>query len=523
MSMTILPLIPGARCTQIEEQAETIGLIYVRETPMARCPGCGEPSSHVHSHYHRQVDEIPWARLPVRVFLTVRRFRCPTRSCAYQIFCERLDPWVPAYGRRSGNLTTWLADWGWHLSAEALVPLAIRQGIAISATTLLRILHAAPDPVWPEPQIVGIDDWALRKGQRYATVIVDLERHRIVDVLPDRHTETVAQWLARHPRITVVSRDRAQGYAKAITTGAPQAQQVADRWHLLKNLSETLERWFHRQPPAQAIPLVPEPPSSAMADVEPAVGGSVGLRHQQERYAQVHTLAESGHRVSEIARKTGLDRTTVRKYMQAPQPPTATSRAPARHLLDAFRPLLEQLWAEGKRKSPDVLAALQTAGYQGSRRTVTRWLRQRRQHAQSGTPSPTGPTRIAARTWMAWFLARWPHLPRSATPRLSQLLEQPTYRRGYALVHQFHTMLGHRHGQALPAWIRQAKGSAIPELARFAEGLESDYAAVQNGLTQEWSQGMTEGFNNQIKCLKRVMYGRAHFPLLRARILHNQS
>lgn len=517
MSMSILPNIPGSQCLRITDDGDRTIIFYFRRiVPTVACPGCGSLSNHVQSGYHRTVRDVAVRGWQVRMEIDVRRFDCRNPACDYAIFCERLLPWVPAYGRRSHDLTEWITQWGWHLSAESLARIALQQGVQVSAPTILRVLRAESDPVWETPRVVGIDDWARRKGHTYATVVVDLERHRIVDVLPDRQPETVSQWLIRHPGIEVVSRDRAKGYGKAINDGAPTAQQIADRWHLLENLSDALNDVFTREPP-RLKPLAPAPRDPGADGTNPTLAGVV---HQQERYATIRALADAGCRVAEIARRTGYDRKTITKYLAAAEPPAARSRAPYPHLLDAFVPRLEQLWMAGTRNSKDVWAALQAVGYTGSRATVSRWLRARRQRDQA----PAGPRRIARRTWVAWFMVPTEEWPRWATAALSALLAAaPLYRRLWTLVHQFHTLLTHRQGHALGPWIQAAEASGIPEIARFARGLRDDFAAVQAGLTEEWSQGMTEGFNNQIKCLKRVMYGRADFDLLRARILHNQS
>lgn len=227
MSMSILPNIPGAQCLRMADDGHQTILFYFRRTARtAACPGCRSLSDHVQSGYHRTVRDVAVRGWRVRVEIDVRRFDCRNPACDDAIFCERLLPWVPAYGRRSNDLTAWITQWGWHVSAEALTRIALDQGVQVSAATIVRVLRAESDPVWEAPRVVGIDDWALRKGHTYATVVVDLERHRIVDVLPDRQAETVSQWLIRHPGIRVVSRERAKRYGKAINDGAPAAQQM---------------------------------------------------------------------------------------------------------------------------------------------------------------------------------------------------------------------------------------------------------------------------------------------------------
>lgn len=160
MSLSILPNIPGAQCMRIVDDGHQTIVFYFRRTaPTAACPGCGLRSDHVQSRYHRTVSDVALRGWRVRVEIDVRRFACRNPACDYTIFCERLLPWVPAYGRRSVALTAWLAQWGWHLSAEALVRVALDQGVQVSASTILRVLRATPDPVWDAPRVIGMDDW----------------------------------------------------------------------------------------------------------------------------------------------------------------------------------------------------------------------------------------------------------------------------------------------------------------------------------------------------------------------------
>ncbi len=367
--------------------------------------------------------------------------------------------------------------------------------------------------------MVGIDDWALAKGHRYATVVVDLEQHRIIDILPDRTAETVAAWLRDHPSIEVVSRDRAVGYANAAREGAPQAEQVADRWHLLNNLGESLEALFRRVPPFA------EPPSPAgdaeaspphlPSEEEPAGPDMPALTPRQVRYAAVHRLAEAGWKVSQIARELGCDRKTVRHDLSAPPPAAHPTRGGYPRLLDAFEPLLQRLWENGQHRRAMLWDALKKAGFQGGQSTLGRWIARHRSGAPGRKQVPPTAHKVAH-----WFFARWPFLPRYATGPLSQVLAHPLHRQAYTLVRQFRTLLLHHRPAALPAWLHAAETPGIPELVSFAAGLRDDYAAVLAGIRSTWSQGMVEGFNNKIKRLKRLMYGRGGFGLLRKRTLH---
>jgi transposase len=248
MSLSILPAVPTQDLTITDDGHQFFLTLWILASS-APCPHCGQFSSRFHSTYTRRVRDLPWSDAAVSVTLAVPQWWCDNPACPQSIFCMRLNPGVPPYGGRSTRLTEWIADWAWTTSAEEVAATAARHGVTLSASTVVRILRAQPDPTFPPLRIVGIDDWALAKGHRYATVVVDLERHCIIDILPDRTADTVAAWLRQHPSIQTVSRDRAVGYANAAHEGAPQAEQVADRWHLLKNLEKREERFFRRLAP----------------------------------------------------------------------------------------------------------------------------------------------------------------------------------------------------------------------------------------------------------------------------------
>ena len=422
---------------------------------------------------------------------------------------------MPAYGRKTRVLVRWITDWALVTSAEEAAETAAQHGVVVRGDTILRMIRALPDPPQEPPKIVGIDDWALRKGHHYATVVVDLERGQIIDCLPDRTAETVTQWLKAHPGITVVSRDRADAYAKASREGAPEAQPVADRFHVLKNFGEAIERFFRRRLPT----LAPFQPSVAVDPRSPAlretVAASPGQALRTERYLEIQSRRQRGESVSRIAKDLALDRKTVRKYASAATCPSPTPGPRRASVLDPYLPQLQALWEQGNRNAASLWTAARAAGYPGSRVTVQRWVTRHRR------PSPVDlpPRRPKRRQVAAWYLSRWDHLPRTTTRSLSLILTDPECQRVYTLTHPLHTLIRHRRGAALTPWLTAAKATKIPELVRFATSIHQDEQAVRNGCTVIWSPGIVEGFNNQIKRLKRIMYGRARFDLLRKRIL----
>ena len=212
----------------------------------AACPECGTPSRRVHSRYRRTVADLPCHNRALLLRLVVRRFRCAHPDCPQGIFCERLPGLLATHARYTHRLADAHRDIGFALGGEAGARLAGRLDMPTGPDTLLRRVKDAPEEPAPAPRIIGVDDWAIRKGQRYGTILIDLERGRVIDLLPGRDGEALKVWLREHPGIELVSRDRWAAYAQAVSEAAPQARQVADRWHLLKNLREAVERLLAR-------------------------------------------------------------------------------------------------------------------------------------------------------------------------------------------------------------------------------------------------------------------------------------
>ena len=523
MSAAIIPRVAGLRILRIDGTADPVTVWAAPTAAQAQCPQCGTWSRRVHSHYGRRVRGRPWGAVGVVWRLIVRRFRCPVPTCPQTIFCERLGPAIGRSARWTAEARAWLTAWAWVGSAADAARVFQGHGLPVSPDTLNRWLRTTPDPAAAAVQVLGVDEWARRRGVTYATILVDHEAGRVVDVLPDDHPETVAAWLRQHPTIRVVTRDRDAAFAKAIAAGAPQAHQIADRFHLVQNLGDAVERFFQRVRPPEAPDLGASAPASpTRGDDTPPARPSPGHQRRIARWQAVQDRVAAGTPLSQVARELGLDRKTVRAYAQQTAPPVAAGRRlPVPPSLAPWAAQLEALWAQGVGTAPALYAALQASGYRGSLSSCSRWLRARRGPRAAAAPRGLAP--IPARRWAAWCGQRWPRLSRQTTRPLSTRLEDPAVRRVWTLVHQFHTLVRHRRGTALPAWLRAAEASAIPELQRFAQGLRKDLAAVTAAVTEPWSQGRTEGFNHKIKRLKRLMYGRANFDLLRARILHSPS
>ncbi len=228
-AMTLLPTSPGLQLENIAIDAGTVSLSVASTYPLAVCPVCDSSSGRLHSHYLRTVSDLPWGGRSVTLSLRVRRFRCSDPRCPREIIAERLPSVVQPYARKMSRLREILLLVGLALGGEAGVRLAERLGMKASPSTLLRRLHSTALPSFPLPEVIGVDDFAVLKGRKYGTIIVDLERHRPIELLEDRSAETLSAWLKQYPKLRIIGRDRSTEYERGIEQGAPQVVEVLDR------------------------------------------------------------------------------------------------------------------------------------------------------------------------------------------------------------------------------------------------------------------------------------------------------
>lgn len=532
---TLFPHLAGLRPEQVMLDGETVTLHLAATARFARCPLCTRRSKRVQSIYHRTVADLPLAGRQLLLRLRVRRFRCSARRCPRAIFAERFPKLVAAYGRRTLGQRAALEVIAFARGGSAGARLATQLGSPVSRATLLRVLRCAEVPARPAPRVLGVDDWAFRKGHRYGTILVDLERRRVVDLLEDRKAETLVPWLSQYPGLEVIGRDRAPVYAEAARRGAPQAVQVVDRWHMIQNLVEALERCLLRFRPALKVAagmgdsiLGPLPSSSETTLVPWQQRAEAASQHKHatkvERYEQMRTLRDAGFTVLDIAQMVGATRRTVYRYLALGGPPERQRPGPSKHrVLAPYEPYLIQRWAEGCRNRSRLFREIRLQGYQHSARTVSLFLKRLEQDPSASgaaTARPRSNRTPSARQVACLLVWRKDQLPEEERGFITRLCDhEPTIALAYELAQEFATMARERTGQGFDTWLTRATTSEIAELDRFARGLTDDRAAVEAGLSQEWSNGQTEGQINKLKLLKRQMYGRANFDLLRRRVL----
>lgn len=510
-------------------QPEVLWLDLESRGPSGVCPTCGQASSHRHSRYTRILKDVALLGRRVRLRLTVRKFFCDSARCAQRIFCERLPSVVFPWRRKTARLERQNSLVALEVGAESAARVLGLCGCPVSADTLLaevRRLSMARNVV--SVRHLGVDDWAWCKGKTYGTILVDLERHCVVDLLPDREADTLAGWLTSHPEIEVITRDRGGAYQEGAARGAPQAQQVADRWHLLKNLRETLERYLQRTLSTFTAlrKALPAPDSGPLEVVEEEradqpiapLQAHPPSTHKRQCFEAVKRLLAEGRSVKQTAREAGVAIGTVRKYAQFEQHPGMAARPSRRQVVAPYREWLTAQWVAGRCNAVALHQELRGQGYQGGYTAVREFCRRLR------TPgSATYRPAVCPSPRMLSWAVLVPSTIRA--PEVGALLEAsraatPEFVQVERLVTTGWKLLGGHEAQPLRGWVSELEQSGIRELRAFAVGLERDFDAVRAALETAYSNGQVEGQVNRLKTIKRGMYGRAGLDLLKARVLH---
>ena len=485
----------------------------------------------MHSSYARRLADLPWQGRRVELQVQVRRFRCTGADCRRHIFAERLSFARPK-ARRTLRQRDMQQQIGLAVGGEPGSRLAGCLAMPVSGDTLLRLIRSSAPAVVPPPRIIGVDDWAWRRGHRYGTIICDLERRRVIDLLPDRTGNTLASWLRQHGQtVTVVSRDRSGAYADGIRAGAPQATQVADRWHLMVNASDALQQMLdgHRRDLYEASRLCAPHNDTFLsrAGKQPAATARDRQRAERREQRQAHyeemaRLHRSGMPIRRIARRLGMARNAVRRWLRAGEA-TVYRRAPGRSALDRHLVYVERRWSEGCRNSARLWRELRDRGFDGGYDVVRRWAKRRRDLDASASVAdgqrPLPSWRVPSSRRTARLLTTPADTLKQVDRRFVDALRSlsPEIRRAADAVNEFARILRERDAAAFDDWLTAAKATA---LHGFVAGIIGDIEAVRAALLQPWSNGPVEGQVNRLKMLKRQMYGRAKFDLLRSRVLH---
>jgi len=460
----------------------------------------------------------------------MRKFFCDNAHCSRKIFTERVPAFIEPWAQTTVRLRQALQALGTATCGELGTRLATHLGIRTSATTILRRIMALPSAPVEAVSYLGIDDFALLRGRNYGTVLVDLQRHQMIDLLPDRKAETAKGWIQTHPEIKLVSRDRAGDYATAARQGAPQAVQTADRFHIVKNLAEAVEKALvHCRAELQKGPKekrvakaeVPEEPllSLLTSDGQPY---SAHQTERYERYQHVMALHKQGMRVKEIAKRVGLGTRTVQRWLTSDDyPETQYHTRRHRSRFDAYAAYVKQRWDGGCHNIQQIWREIKAQGYPHSDRARRSHLEPLRGKRKAEFPQASSLDRFSAKgaTWL--FIRPIKDLDEKEQQELETIRQtSKTAETIYQLAQAFLQIVRQRQGEHLDSWMSTVRAHHIRELNSFVSGLERDKAAVLAGLTLVHSNGQVEGQITKLKLIKRQMYGRAGFALLRQRMLH---
>jgi transposase len=528
---------------------EQVGIRVASEASRSRCPVCGLVSSRVHSRYSRTVSDLPWHGICVTLEVRARRFFCDEASCERRIFCERL-PEIAARARKTDRLEEAFLAIALELGGRAGARLAEELGIVAARDTMLRRIKAAPLPGVEKVRVLGVDDFAFKKGSTYGTILVDLERHKVVDLLPERSQESLVGWFESHPvaaGVEIATRDRSNIYREGLAKGAPGAAHVADRWHLLHNLTLTLEEYLLQKRPVLRKAAAPEAAPEEKDDADYFASGPImpnrprnhdrkieeaaRKRHERlvEQWRNIRRLYLAGADLRHICKRLGVSARTVYRYKDLTEPPPRPAYKRRASVLDPYVPYLVKRWREGCHNGKKLYREIREQGYANSEETCARFTAQLRRAEARGKPISSVPRARAgsvvglsptAKNVAALFMRYEEKLDEEQEAYLGRLCEaDEALADTRRLTQEFAEMVRRLEGEDLDGWLKDAEESRSTALQSFALGLGKDLAAVRAGLTEEWSNGCVEGFVHKLKLLKRQGYGRAGFDLLRARML----
>ena len=522
---------PGLTCEHLDISNQGITLTLTCQHPTATCPKCNSPTTRVHSHYSRTLRDLPWAGRTVTIKLQARRFRCCSLRCPRRIFTERLPALIVPYARITLRLHAVLLAVALTVGAEPGKRLLAKLGVPVSGDKLLNVTHNVVLPTPPPTDMIGMDDFALKKGRTYGTVIIDLHSHQPIALLPGRDARRVMDWLQAHPGVELVTRDRSTEYERAVNLGAPGAQHVLDRWHVLKNLREVLQRTVKREQvlrgglAREQTLNVPPRRRSTREEAERAAA----LERRRQRVRMVKDLHKQGLAIAQIARQVRCSRTFVRVCIRMDGLPESRQHRRAPSPLEPFVAYLHGRWNEGCKNAMQLLRELQERGFQGSYKHVHLWslgVRSLEAERPEGVSVPSLTEVVRERRGvsplqLSWLMVLPPaRLNEEEHGLLGDVLRRnEKLRRAHELAQEFLSLVRERRPDDLGAWLQHAEHCERPDFRTFAASLRREQDALLAAVALPWSNGPTEGVVNRIKLVKRLMFGRGSFELLSKRVL----
>jgi transposase len=472
------------------------------------------------------ISDLPVSGKIAKLRLQVRKFFCENLDCSRKIFTERFTEQLNSYSRRFERLNELITSMGLELGGNVAQRIGKLCYVKISASTILRLVIKCPIPAIRLPKIIGVDDWAFKKRLKYGTIIVDLEKNEVIDLLPDREAKTLTDWLKKHLSVETVSRDRSSTYASAITEADDEIVQIADRWHILKNLTEGFEGFLNTQRESLrdiSVDLCKEqqllsesiiPEIKEIAKKETVITG-----RYHDNFLKVKQLQDEGVSKRKIARILKMSRHTIDRYWNRITFLQKISHQKS-NILD-FEDYLIKRWQEGEQKVKVLFEEIKAQGFKHSIKLVYEFVKKYPKTIVESLPEAVKIKYYSSKQlsiWLSIFRKDWSEeCPKAYLEKL--LEDNPIIKKVRNTVLNFRRLMKDKDGDKLKGWCDDVINDENENIKGFARGVIKDYKAVYQGFVSNWSNGPVEGQVNRLKNIKRQMYGRAGFELLRKRVV----
>lgn len=526
-------ILPELKIKQIAVSHTDTKIIFsmLPKQKRSSCPLCNKYGNRIHSHYVRSLADLPISGKSVQLQLMARKFFCRNKSCPRKVFTERFTTDILPYARRLCRSIDVLRNIGLEVGGNKGAVIGHIVGSPVSPSTILRLVKQLEIEGPPLTSgIVGVDDWAFKKGRNYGTIIVDLEHRKVIDLLPDREADTLSQWLLGHPEIHTVGRDRAGAYSKGIKDGTANAIEVADRFHLLVNLREAFQKVLYRHNPVlkKAFTEFSRPniaPVTDRTDPVPEVLSRPDTPdpERQMKFEKAKELAGQGYSLKAIARILGAHRRTVRKYIRAGEFPRRQTPLNPRYMTNffEFKDYLFEFY-----KDLDYMTLYANIRKQGFNGKYTQFC-----HNMNRFIKPEKPGLPRLPPIETWSTSRISFMVLQQEDKLSPkdrnflnflYQKDPQIKDTAELARDFKNLFLDKAEGTLQNWLGRAL-NPNSELKSFAKGIQKDFDAVNQAVISDISNGQVEGQVNKLKNIKRMMYGRADFRLLRKMVLASST
>jgi transposase len=490
------------------------------------CPLCHTISTKIHSRYVRIIADLPVSGKIAKLRLQVRKFFCENLDCSRKIFTERFTQQLPSYSRRFERLNELITSIGLELGGNVAQRIGKLCYVKISASTILRLVVKCPIPAIKLPKIIGVDDWAFKKRLKYGTIIVDLEKNEVIDLLPDREAKTLTTWLKLHSSVETVSRDRSSTYASAITEADDKIVQIADRWHILKNLTEGFEGFLNTQRESlrdisaelsEEQQLLSESIAPEIKEIAKKDILITGRYH--DNFLKVKELQREGVSKRKIAKILKMSRHTIDRYWHRTSFLQKVSHQKS-NILD-FEDYLIKRWQEGEQKVKVLFEEIKAQGFKHSIKLVYEFVKKYPKTVVESLPEAAKIKYYSSKQlsiWLSIFRKDWSEeCPKAYLEKL--LEDNPIIKKVRNTVLNFRRLMKDKEGDKLKGWCDDVINDENENIKGFARGVLKDYNAVYQGFVSNWSNVPVEGQVNRLKNIKRQMYGRAGFELLRKRVV----